>query len=69
MHHLPRGHIQQYKIPEHAWALEYTRGWVPLMLPFGFFDTFFSTVDYITLYHTIRLYVTAIISELLKGKI
>ncbi|KAJ8660932.1 hypothetical protein O0I10_003154 [Lichtheimia ornata] len=69
MHLLPRWKIQQYKIPEHAWALEYARGWIPLMLPFGFFDTFFSTVDFITLFHTIRLYATAIIGELLKGKI
>ncbi|CAO3652019.1 unnamed protein product [Cunninghamella echinulata] len=69
MHHLPRGHVQQYKIPEHGWALEYARGWIPLMLPFGFFDTFFSTVDFQNLYHTVRLYGGAIIGELLKGKI
>lgn len=69
MHHLPRGHAQQYKIPEHAWALEYARGWIPLMLPFGMFDTFFSTVDLHTLYDTFRLYGKATIKELLQGKI
>ncbi|KAI9313743.1 ERG2/sigma1 receptor-like protein [Dichotomocladium elegans] len=69
MHHLPRGHSQQYKIPEHAWALEYARGWIPLMLPFGVFDTIFSTVDFVTFYNTFRLYGTAIIKELLQGKI
>lgn len=69
MHHLPRGDSQQYKIPEHAWALEYAQGWIPLMLPFGFFDSVFSTVDYFTIYDTLRLTGKAIISELLQGKI
>ncbi|KAG2174121.1 hypothetical protein INT43_004141 [Umbelopsis isabellina] len=69
MHHLARGNVQQYKIPEHAWALEYARGWIPLMLPFGIFDTLFSTVDYVTLYETFRLYGKATVKELLQGKI
>ncbi|KAI8337302.1 ERG2/sigma1 receptor-like protein [Chlamydoabsidia padenii] len=69
MHHLPRGHAQQYKIPEHGFALEYARGWIPLMLPFGFLDTFFSTVDYHTFVNTLRIYGVAVVGELLKGKI
>ncbi|ORY96125.1 ERG2/sigma1 receptor-like protein [Syncephalastrum racemosum] len=69
MHHLPRGNCQQYKIPEHAWALEYARGWIPLMLPFGFADSFFSTVDFISVFNQVRLYGGSLISELLRGKI
>ncbi|KAI8146721.1 ERG2/sigma1 receptor-like protein [Fennellomyces sp. T-0311] len=69
MHHLPRGNCQQYKIPEHAWALEYARGWIPLMLPFGFADSLFSTVDYLSIVNQVRLYGKSVISELLSGKI
>lgn len=69
MHHLARGTAQQYKIPEHAWALEYARGWVPAMLPFGLFDTLFSTVDFVTLFHTFRLYGKNLLREFAQGKI
>ena len=36
MHHLPGGVARGYRIPEHCWALEYARGLIPSMLPFGF---------------------------------
>lgn len=69
MHHLARGDAQHYKIPDHAWALEYARGWIPLMLPFGFFDAIFSTLDIISVVNTLRLTGKAVIGELLIGKI
>lgn len=68
MHHLKRGTCQQYKIPEHGFALEYARGWIPAMLPFGLSDFFFSNLDFTTLYHTFRLYGQSIVRELLQGK-
>lgn len=69
LHHQPRGTAQGYKIPEHCWALEYARGWIPLMLPFGLADTLFSTLDVVTLLRTFRLYGRSVIAELLRGKI
>ena len=34
------GQSQIYRIPERAWALEYARGWIPAMLPFGIVEIF-----------------------------
>lgn len=52
MHHLALGKAGQYKMPNQwdadwecgdvrsCWALEYARGNIPFMLPFGLADTF-----------------------------
>ncbi|EMD35374.1 hypothetical protein CERSUDRAFT_116156 [Gelatoporia subvermispora B] len=69
VHHLPRGHVKQYKMHEGCFALEYARGWIPLMLPFGLADVFSSTLDYWSLYHTVRVTGREIIGNLLRGKI
>lgn len=39
------------------------------MLPFGFADSFFSTVDMINVYDQVRIYGGLLIKELFKGKI
>lgn len=69
MHHLPRGRAQGYRIPERCWALEYARGNIPAMLPFGLADTLFSTLDARTLLRTFRLYGRSVAAELRQGKI
>ncbi|KAH9888102.1 C-8 sterol isomerase [Cubamyces lactineus] len=69
VHHLPRGHVKQYKIHEGCFALEYARGWVPLMLPFGLGDVFSSTLDYWSFYHTVRITAREYLRNLLIGKI
>ncbi|GAA5840423.1 hypothetical protein JCM11251_006556 [Rhodosporidiobolus azoricus] len=69
VHHLVRGEVKQYKFHEGGIALEYARGWIPLMLPFGFADTFFSTLDIPTLWRTIVITGREMIGNLLHGKI
>jgi len=69
MHLLQRGHSQAYRMPEKCWALEYARGWIPLMLPFGIADTIFSTLDFYTLGRTFYIYGKGIVGQLLLGKL
>ncbi|KAF4616149.1 hypothetical protein D9613_011447 [Agrocybe pediades] len=69
VHLMPRGVAKQYKMHEGCWAMEYARGWIPLMLPFGFADTITSTLDVPTLYNTIRITGREMIKNLLIGKI
>jgi C-8 sterol isomerase len=69
VHHLRRGTVKQYKMHEGVWALELAQGWIPLMLPFGLADTFTSTLDMSTLYHTVRITGREIIRNLIHGKI
>lgn len=69
MHHLPRGQARGYKMPERCWALEYARGWIPLMLPFGVADTLGSTFDLPTLARTLKIYGSQTVRQLLRGKV
>ncbi len=45
VHHLAGSDAKGYRIPDHAWMLEYARGSIASMVPFGLADTFFSTLD------------------------
>jgi C-8 sterol isomerase len=69
MHHLPKGAVRGYRIPEHCWALEYARGAIPTMIPFGFADTLSSTLDWKTAMQTLQIYAGACVRQLLRGKI
>jgi C-8 sterol isomerase len=69
MHHLPRRRAKQYKMPDACWALEYARGPIPTMLPFGFADTFTSTLDFHSLLKLSWIYTKSATKELLQGKI
>ncbi|CED84807.1 C-8 isomerase [Phaffia rhodozyma] len=68
VHHMRRGDAKQYKFHEGGWALELAQGWIPPMLPFGFAD-FASTLDFPTMYNTVRLTGREMIKNLLHGKI
>ena len=60
---------KQYRMDEACWALEYARGSVPSMLPFGLWDTLFSTLDFVTFAQTVRVSTLSMFHELSLGKI
>lgn len=61
--------VKGYAVPSHAWMLEYARGPIPSMLPFGLADTVFSTLDRSTFGRTVWAYGRMVVGELLQGKI
>jgi C-8 sterol isomerase len=69
MHHMPRWVARGYRMPDRCYALEYARGAIPLMLPFGLADAFSSTLDPVPVVQTMRVYGKAVVGELLRGKI
>ncbi|KAJ4302264.1 C-8 sterol isomerase [Collariella sp. IMI 366227] len=68
IHHLRRGDVKQYKMPEGCFALEYARGWIPPMLFFGFADGLSSTLDFPTLWRTAWWTAKQMGANLVKGK-
>ena len=58
-----------YRLPDHGWMLEYARGPIPTMLPFGLADTLLSTLDVSCLWKTVRTYGRLTIKSLLNGKL
>ncbi len=69
IHHLPRGVARGYRMPDRCWALEYARGFIPAMLPFGVADVATSTLDVRTLAKTLMVAGRGVIGELTRGKI
>ncbi|KLJ08086.1 C-8 sterol isomerase [Blastomyces silverae] len=63
---MKRGTATQYQM--HGWALELAQGWIPSMLPFGFVETFTSTLDLGNLWKTVYLTARGMGSQLLIGK-
>ena len=69
VHHLHRGTVKQYKMHKGCWALELAQGWIPGMLPFGFADSFSSTLDLWTLWRTVWITGREMGRNLVAGKI
>lgn len=61
--------VKGYRLPSHAWMLEYARGPIPTMLPFGLADTLVSTLDMKALRRTMVGYGAKVIRSLARGKI
>ncbi|WP_445632765.1 C-8 sterol isomerase [Nostoc sp. DSM 114161] len=53
---LPKFKSEGLCIKDRAWVLEYARGPIPTMLPFGLADSIFSTLDLRTVDRTFKIY-------------
>jgi hypothetical protein len=61
---LPADRVKGYRIPDHCWMLEYARGPIPTMLPFGLADSVLSTLDFTTIGRTLAQYVRMVTDSL-----
>jgi len=68
-HLLPKGTGRFFKFMPGSYGVEYVRGWVPLMLPFGLADAVTSTLDATSIIKTIKAYGRSTVENLLVGKI
>lgn len=66
---LGSGKTKGYRLPDAAWMLEYSRGPIPAMLPFGLADSLLSTLDHCAIRRTVYTYGKLTVRSLLKGKI
>jgi C-8 sterol isomerase len=64
VHHLGVNAAKGYRIPDHCWMLEYSRGPIPSMLPFGLADSFFSTLDASVVRRTVQVYGSGVLRSL-----
>jgi hypothetical protein len=67
-HHLGVNAAKGYRIPDHCWMLEYSRGPILSMFPFGLADTLFSTLDVSVLGRTVGGYMRGVTNELLPPR-
>jgi hypothetical protein len=64
--YLPIGRVKHYWIKEEGWMLEYSRGTIVSMLPFGLMDNLSSTLDHMTIFRTIYRYGRLVVRNLFK---
>jgi C-8 sterol isomerase len=61
--------VKGYKLPDGAWMLEYGRGPIPTVLPFGLANAVFTMMDGEMVRQTVFTYGKLTLRNLLKGKI
>ena len=66
--HLGRDQAKGYRLPDACWMLEYGRGPVVTMLPFGLSESLVA-VDLTTIWRTLAVYAPLVVRELRQGKI
>ncbi len=65
---LGKGQSAGMHYPDHVWMVEYARGVLPSLLPFGLADALNSTLNFKTAVQTIVIYVSLVARSLSKGQ-
>jgi C-8 sterol isomerase len=53
-----RWQVATIDFPDHCWMLEYARGTLPALLPFGMANTFFNALDFTSARRLLTIYAT-----------
>ena len=61
---LGKGQSAGMHYPDHVWMVEYARGILPSLLPFGLADALLSTLDYKTALQTVAIYFSLLTRQL-----
>ena len=65
---LGKGQSAGMHYPDHVWMVEYARGILPSLLPFGLADALLSTLDYKTALQTVQIYFSLLGKSLSKSQ-
>ena len=65
---LGKGQSAGMHYPDHVWMVEYARGILPALLPFGLADALLSTLDYKTALQTVAIYFSLLTRRFSKGQ-
>ncbi|HKV58589.1 MAG TPA: nitroreductase/quinone reductase family protein [Ktedonobacteraceae bacterium] len=65
---LGKGQSAGMHYPDHVWMVEYARGILPSLLPFGLADALLSTLDFKTALQTIQIYFSLLARSLSKSQ-
>lgn len=65
---LGKGQSAGMHYPDHVWMVEYARGILPSLLPFGLADALSSTLDFKTAVQTVVIYFSLVARSLSKGQ-
>lgn len=63
-----KGEAAGMHYPDHVWMIEYARGPLLTLLPFGLADGLISTLDFKTVYQTLAIYFSLLTRQLSKGQ-
>lgn len=67
-YYLAPHHSESLRIRDRAWVLEYARGPIISILPFGFAGSIFTTLDFKTILRMLKIYGKLTIKALLRSK-